>query len=178
MNTTANSRSVTDTTVPDVKNSRTESKFAHLIGEDADRCRPLRHFDRQHVFENVGRQHDVELLAGHIDDPAADHAQDKIEYDGDAHSDGERDQRRDRAIWHDAVVDVHDEKRARQRQHVHDQGGGRNVAVIRPETPDDGPEPVRARQVAGGDRPRIAADAGRTRKCIAKIFVGELGERT
>ena len=87
-------------------------EFTDLISQNADRCRPLRQFYRQHVLKDVRRQNNVEFLAGHIDDPAADHAQHKIKNDGDAHPDGEGDQRWDRAVWNDTVIDVHDEKRA------------------------------------------------------------------
>ena len=59
-------------------------EIAHLIGEDADRWRALRHLHRQHVLEDVGGQHYVDLLAGHVDDAAADRAQHEIEDDGDA----------------------------------------------------------------------------------------------
>ena len=87
-------------------------EVAHLVGEDADRGRPLRHLHRQHVLEDVRGQHDVELLAGHVDDAAADHAQDEVEDDRNDQADRQRDQRGNRAVGHHAVVDVHDEERA------------------------------------------------------------------
>ncbi len=167
---------MTDTTVPEVKNSRTEFEFAHLVGENADRGRSLRHLDREDVLEDVRRQDDIELLAGHVDDPAADHAQHEIEDNGDAHADRQGDERGNCAVRHDAIIDVHNEKRARQCQHVHDQRGGRDMAVIRPEAADDRPEPVGVRQVTGGDGARIGGCGRADKECKAQIFVGKLVE--
>ena len=67
-------------------------EVAQLVGQDADRSRPCRQLQRLHVFEDLGRQHDIDLLARDVDDAAADCAQDEIEDDGDDHADGQCDQ--------------------------------------------------------------------------------------
>ena len=59
-------------------------EVAQLVGENADRRRPLRHLQRHDMLEDVGGEHDVDLLAGHVDDPAADHAEQEIEDDREA----------------------------------------------------------------------------------------------
>ena len=52
-------------------------KFAQLIGQNADGVGALRQLHREHVFENVCRKYDVDLLAREIDDAAAHHAQER-----------------------------------------------------------------------------------------------------
>ena len=81
--------------------------------------------------------------------------------DGQRKSDRQRDQRRDRAVRNDAVVDAHGEQRRRERQHVDDEGRDRDVAVIGAEPADHRPEPMRLRHVSGGDRAGVG-DGGRS----------------
>ena len=81
MNRIANTMSVAETTVPEVKNSRTEIEIAHLVGKNADRRRTLFHLQGDHMFEDVGGQHDIDLLAGHVDDAATHDLEQKIESD-------------------------------------------------------------------------------------------------
>ena len=66
----------------------------------------------------------------------------EIEHDGDDHADRKRNQRRNRAVRHDAIVDVHREDRRGEREQIDDQRGNRDVAVVLPEPLGDGPEPV------------------------------------
>ena len=130
-------------------------EIAQLIGENSDRLRPLRHLHREHVFEDVGRQHDVDLLAGHIDDPATDRSQDEIEHDRERHADGKRDQRCDRAVRHHAIVHVHDEQWRRQRDDIDDESRDRDVTVVGPVAANDRPEPMIFRHVSRGNGSRV-----------------------
>ena len=62
-------------------------EVAELIGDDADRSRPLRHLHRHHVLENICRKNDVHGLAGHVDHAASHRAKHKVEHDGKTHPD-------------------------------------------------------------------------------------------
>ena len=177
MNTTAKSE------VGDGDDGAGGEEFAHrieiadLVGDDADRGRPLRQLHREYMLEDVRGHDDVELLARHVDDAAAHHADDEIEDHRDPHADRQRDQRGHGAVRHHAVVDVHDEEGAREREHVHNQCGDRDVAVVRPEAAHDRPEPVRAGQVAGGDCARIGARCRADQKRETQILGVEFAHR-
>ncbi len=129
------------------------------------------------MFEDLGGQHHVDLLAGHIDDARAHLAQHEVEDDGDDHADAERDQRGDRAVRNNAVVDVHDEDRRGERQDVDDQRRDRDVAVIFPEPADDGPEPARLRHAAGCHRARVGLHRRTHEEGVAEIVGGVRAER-
>ena len=62
-------------------------EVAKLVGNDADRSRPLRHFHRHHMFEDVGGKNHVHGLSGHVNHAASHRAKHKIEHDGEAHPD-------------------------------------------------------------------------------------------
>ena len=145
-------------------------EVAQLVREDADRLRPLRHLQRHDVLEDVGGKHDVDLLAGHVDDPAADHAKEEVEDDRNAEAESERDQGRDRAVRDHAIVHVHDEDRRRECDQVHDERRDRDMTVVGAKAGDDGPEPVRARQVARGDGARIRLRDRAHEERVAGIF--------
>ena len=152
-------------------------EIAQLVGDDADRGRPLRHLHRHHMFEDVGGQHDVDRLAGDVDHAAAYHAQHKIEHDRQPHSDRQRDQRRDRAVRDNPVVHAHNEQRRRQRQHVDQKGGQRNVPVTGPVHLDHRPEPMIARKVSCGDRTRVGFHRSPDQERVAGILRGDRCDR-
>ncbi len=112
-------------------------KVAHLIGKDADRCRTVRHFERQDMLEDIRRQYDIDLLAGHVDDAAPHRAHDEVESDGDAHADRQRDERRKGTVRDDAVIHAHRKERTGEGNDVDDEGCDRNVRIIRPRTVRD-----------------------------------------
>ena len=67
------------------------------------------------MLEDIRCEHHVERLAGHVDNSAANHAQDKIKHDRNEHPNRERNKRSYRAIWNHTVVDIHDEQWRGQR---------------------------------------------------------------
>ncbi len=129
------------------------------------------------MLEDVGCEHDIDLLAGEIDDPAAHHADDEVEDDGEAQTDGEGDEGRDRAVRDDTIVNVHREQRRGEREHVDEQCRQRDVAVVRSKAADHRPEPVTARQIAGGDGSRIGGGNRFDEEEVARIVRGQLGKR-
>ena len=143
----AKSRSVTETTVPEVKNSRTESKsriWLAMMPTEGGRCAILIESTCSKMFEAMMTSSFLPVMSMMR---LRTMRMTKSKIDRNAHADRQRDHRGHGAVRHHAVVDVHDEERARQREHVHDQRGDRDVAVVRPEPADDRPEPVRARQI-------------------------------
>ncbi len=145
-------------------------EIPQLIGEHADRWRAGRQLHRLHMLEYLRGEHDVDLLAGDVDDAAAHHAQHEIEDDRDDHADRKRNERRDRAVRHDAIVDVHREDRRAEREQIDDQRRDRDVAVVLPESLGDGPEPVRLRRCSAGYA--VVGLRGRANEeCIAEVIL-------
>ncbi len=142
--------------LPEVKNSRTEFEVTQLIGEDADRGRPLRHLDRHDVLENICRQHDVHGLAGDVDHAAPHGPQHEVEHDGNAHADGQCNERWNGAVGNDPVVHAHGEQGHRQRKYVDQEGRQRDVPVTAPVDLDHRPEPMVARQISGSNGTRVS----------------------
>ena len=164
MNTTAKSRSVTETTVPEVKNSRTESKSRIWLARmptEAGRCAIFTESTCSKMFEARMTSSFLPVMSMMR---LRTMRMTKSKINRDAHADRQRDQRGHGAVRHHAVVDVHDEEGARQREHVHDQRGDRDVAVVRPEAAR---RPTRTSARAAGRRRRRRAHrrlaAGRTR---------------
>ncbi len=147
-------------------------KVTELVRNDADRAWPLRHLYRHHMFEDVGRKHHVHRLSGDVDHPASHHAKQEVERDSEAHPDRQCNQRRDGAVWHDAVVDAHREEGGRQGEHVGQEGSEGNVSIAAPVHLDDRPKPVISRQVAGGDGPRICLRSSPDEERISGVFCG------
>ncbi len=98
------------------------------------------------MFENVGGQYDVDLSSRHVDDVAPHQAKRKIKDNCEQQPDRQGDEGGHGAVGDDAVVDVHDEQRRRQGEHVHDECRDGDVTVICPELADGRPEPVRSRE--------------------------------
>lgn len=150
-------------------------EIPHLVGQDTDRYRPLGHLDREDVLENIGSENHIEFLAGHVDDPRADGPQQEVENNGKGKPDRERSQRRNCTVRHDAVIDVHREERCGEPEHVDNECGNGDVAVIRSEAANDTPEPVRFREVSRCGR-SFACRRGRPdEEDVTEIIVFEGG---
>ena len=108
-------------------------ELAQIVGERAGRNRPGRHLQAHHLGEHGAGELDVGDPAGGVDEIAAQHLEQEIEAEHDQHAAGEHPQGLDRVVRHDAVVDVHDEQRARQREQV-DQHRGQRRPRRRPAT--------------------------------------------
>ena len=119
-------------------------ELAQIVGEGAGRDRAGRHLQAHHLGEHGAGQLDVGDPAGGVDEIAAQHLEQEVEAEHDQHAAGEHPQGLDRVVRHDAVVDVHDEQRARQREQVDQHRGHGDLAIDRPLTQDDAPEPVPA----------------------------------
>ena len=94
--------------------------------------------------------------------------------DGNEQPDGQRNERRNRAVGHDAVVDVHDEEGRRQRKDVHQQCRRGDMHVVRPKALHDRPEPMLAGRIAGGGDMGVGYD-GRPDQDRVTDIVGGLG---
>ena len=84
------------------------------------------------MFEDLCGEDNIQFFAGHVDDATADGAQYEIENDGKQKSNRESDEGGNCAVGDYTVVNVHDEQRRCQRQHVHNKGCDSDVRVVWP----------------------------------------------
>ena len=175
MKSSANRRSVAATTVPEVKNSRAASKSRIWLARTPTDIGRWAILIERTCSKISAARIDIEFLAGHVDDPRADGPQQEVENNGKGKPDRERSQRRNRTVRHDAVIDVHREERCGEPEHVDNECGNGDVAVIRSEAANDTPEPVRFREVSRCGR-SFACRRGRPdEEDVTEIIVFEGG---
>ena len=88
------------------------------VGQAADRLRTRSGLHAQHFFEQRGRQHGIHLLAGNVEEIAAQAFHDEVEGRHDQHADGQHPERFIGLVGHHAVIDVHGEQRRDQGEDV------------------------------------------------------------
>jgi len=122
------------------------------------------------VLENIGRKNYIEHLGRHVDDARTHRPQNEVKKDSECEAYRERDQRRNRAVWNDAIIDVHREERSGESENVDDEGGNRDVEVICPELLNGSPEPMRRRDVAGRAYAPVCGGGRPDKKHRTEIF--------
>jgi hypothetical protein len=93
------------------------------------------------VLEDAARQQNVGVLAGVVHEIASRHPQDEVEAVDDEDAGRQHPKRLDRVVGHDAVIDVHEKQRCRQRKQIDHQRGDDGMRIDRPEPRERAPEP-------------------------------------
>ncbi len=75
------------------------------------------------MLEQAARQDDVGALAGGIDKIAPSGAEDEIEHEDEDDADRQNPKSLDGVVWYNAIIDVHYEYWACQREQVDDKRG-------------------------------------------------------
>ncbi len=93
------------------------------------------------MLEQAAGQNYVGALAGRVDEIAPRGAQDEIEHENEDDADRENPKRLDGVVGNDAIVDVHYENRARQREQIDDHRSEDCVGIDPPKAGQGSPEP-------------------------------------
>ena len=113
-----------------------------VVGQAPDRAGADSSPQAENLFKDARQQDDVDLLARDVEEVSAQVAHDEIEDVGDADTDGQGPQRDIRFVRNHPVVDVHDEQRREEGEHVDQEGGDQHLGVEGPGVFEDAPEPV------------------------------------
>ncbi|MCY1418520.1 hypothetical protein D9M71_340810 [compost metagenome] len=101
----------------------------NALGEAADRGRAGFHRHAGDAFEQGGRENQVGLFSGLVEQVGADYAQGQFEQGADQQAGTQHPERRGGLVGHHPVVGLHDEQRHHQPQQVDQQAGEDGVAV-------------------------------------------------
>ena len=152
-------------------------ELLQVLGEGADRFGPDLEAQAEHLFEQGRGDAQVGLLAGLVDEVAAQAAQQQAEPVDHADAERQHPERLEGQVGDDPVVDDHGEEGTGQAEQVDHQRGEQHVPVDPPGAGQGAPEPVPGGVVHPVVEMAVLAEPGADEQGVAAVEALEFGER-